>query len=100
MKKIHTLLLAGLLATTVTGCASTVQAFLPESQAQLDHPPKVSAWTRFWAGLLLSDHAEWRDSNGNWHKYPSDCQWTSPCPEIEVRNEPHGAVPPPRATSE
>ncbi len=54
MPKIRAFLTAGLLAATLAGCASTARAFLPESRAELHHPPHVSAWTRFWAGTLLS----------------------------------------------
>ncbi len=98
MPKIRAFLAAGLLAATLVGCASTARALLPESRAELHHPPHVSAWTRFWAGMLLSGHSQWRDSDGTWHKYPTGCMWTTSCPAVLMRSVPHSATAPPRET--
>lgn len=98
MSRIHAFLAVSLLATSITGCASTARALLPESRAALHDPPHVSMWTRFWAGLLLSGHSEWRDSDGTWHKYPTGCMWTTPCPAALIRSVPHSATAPPRET--
>lgn len=98
MRRIHVFLAAGLLAASLAGCASTAKALLPESRAELHHPPYVSAWTRFWAGMLLSGHSEWKDSDGVSHKYPTGCMWTTPCPAVLIRSVPHSATAPPRQT--
>lgn len=98
MRRIQIVLAFSLLAASLAGCVTTAQAFLPESRAELHHPPHVSAWTRFWAGLLLSGHSEWRDSDGTWHKYPTGCTWTTACPAVLIRSDPHSATAPPRTT--
>ena len=99
MRRIQAFLAVCLLAASLAGCASTAQALLPESRAELQHPPHVNAWTRFWAGMLLSGHSEWRDSDGTWHKYPTGCMWTTPCPAVLIRSVPHSATVPPRETT-
>lgn len=98
MRRFQAILAVSLLAASLTGCASTAQAFLPESRSELHHPPHVNAWTRFWAGMLFSGHSEWRDSDGTWHKYPTGCMWTTPCPAVLIRSVPHSATAPPRET--
>lgn len=98
MPRIHIYLAAGVTAANLAGCASTARAFLPESRTGLRNPPRVSAWTRFWAGTLLSGHSQWRDSDGTWHKYPAGCMWTTPCPAVLIRSVPDSTTAPPRLT--
>ncbi len=95
MRKLYACLATGLLAASLAGCASTTQAFLPETRAEKHDPPQVSEWTRFWAGLLLSDHAKYEGPSGKLHRLPNSCVWTEPCTALQMRGLQPGAQPPP-----